>query len=330
MLKTACNLTGDNYKLLTSDTPASKKKVVAMALAMIIPVLIWFFNGFMLSFQVLNMGLGWSILIGIVCASVVFVIEKLVIMANGNHWLTKFRIAIGFIIAVLGSIAIDEVVFKGDIDTQVAAMKTSAIALSKTEASADFTTQTDIGNLNTQIKEAQLKYDNAAAAVIAEADGSYGTKRRGVGKITELKERKAKERKTELDVLHAQKTNANRVKDSVMSVAGLSTGNSFNEHALLTRVKALFQLVSKDKYMLITYALFTLLLFFFEFLVVILKSTWKKTNYERRVEMIEEIGRKRMEFLQKPASALLDPGYYSQQFQGSRELVNKSHSLFNN
>ena len=61
MLKTACFFTGDNYTLVAVDTPASKKKIVAMALAMMVPVLIWVFNGFMLSFQVLNTGLGWAL-----------------------------------------------------------------------------------------------------------------------------------------------------------------------------------------------------------------------------------------------------------------------------
>ena len=117
MLKTASFLTGDNYKMLATDTPASKKKVVAMAIAMLVPVLIWIFNGFMLSFQVLQSGWGWAIVTAIACGTIVFFIEKLIIMANGNNWLTLFRVCIGLIVALLGSIAIDEVIFKDDINT---------------------------------------------------------------------------------------------------------------------------------------------------------------------------------------------------------------------
>ena len=118
MLKTASFLTGDNYKMLAADTPASKKKVVAMAIAMLVPVLIWIFNGFMLSFQVLQSGWGWAIITAIACGTIVFFIEKLIIMANGNKWLTFFRVCIGLIVALLGSIAIDEVIFKDDIRLQ--------------------------------------------------------------------------------------------------------------------------------------------------------------------------------------------------------------------
>lgn len=76
MLKTACNLTGDNYPLVANDTPASKKKITAMALAMMVPVMIWVFNGFMLSWQVLETGLGWAVLTGVACGIIVFFVEK--------------------------------------------------------------------------------------------------------------------------------------------------------------------------------------------------------------------------------------------------------------
>src|SRR5258705_13352871 len=119
MLKTACFFSGDNYNLVAADTPASKKKVVAMALAMMVPTLIWVFNGFMLSHQVLQANLGWSILTGVICGMIIFMIEKLIIMANGNGSLTFFRICIGLIVALLGSVAVDEVVFEDDIDISV-------------------------------------------------------------------------------------------------------------------------------------------------------------------------------------------------------------------
>ena len=103
---------------------------------------------------------------------------------------------------------------------------------------------------------------------------------------------------------------------------------TFRENALLTRIKALFTIVVKDSYMLVTYILFTLLMFFFEFLVVILKLTWQKTNYERKIEMIEEIGQKRMEFLMRKDSPINDPGYFLPQLEESRKVLNKNISVF--
>lgn len=328
MLKTACNLTGDNYQLVANDTPASKKKITAMALAMMVPVMIWVFNGFMLSWQVLETGLGWAILTGMVCGIIVFFVEKLIVMANGNRWLTFFRICIGLIVAALGSIAIDEVVFKKDIDTSVVKLKGKAVQRARDEAAAGFETEHGYTQLNAVITTAKSMHESAEKAVIDEANGTYGTGRRGAGKITALKDKKAAERKAELDKLLAVKAKLEEEKKQAIATAGDIRKESYNENALLIRIKALFNLVIEDGYMLGIYILFTLLLFFFEFLVVVLKLTWKKTNYERKLEMIEEIGTRRMEFLQQKNSPLTDPGNYMPRFEMARQALKKESSVY--
>lgn len=329
MLKTACTLTGDNYQLVANDTPASKKKITAMAIAMMVPVLIWVFNGFMLSLQVLETGWGWAIFTGLVCGFIVFVVEKLIVMANGNGWLTFFRICIGLIVAALGSIAIDEVVFKKDIDTSVVKLKGKTVQQARDTAAADFENENGYVQLNTAISEARTAYESAERTVIDEANGTYGTGRRGAGKITALKDKKASERKAELDKLIASKEKLEEEKQKAIEAAGENRRASYNENALLVRIKALFNLVKEDGYMLATYLLFTLLLFFFEFLVVVLKLTWKKTNYERKMEMIEEISNRRIEFLKQNNSPLNDPGNYLPQFATARESVKKNSSIYN-
>lgn len=328
MLKTACTLTGDNYQLVANDTPASKKKITAMALAMMVPVLIWVFNGFMLSWQVLETGLGWAVLTGVACGIIVFFVEKLIVMANGNRYLTIFRICIGVIVAALGSIAIDEVVFKKDIDTSVVKLKGNAVQQARDEAATDFETEHGYTQLNADIAIAKTMHESAEKAVIDEANGTYGTGRRGAGKITALKEKKATERKAQLDKLLAAKTKLEEEKQQAIEAAGEKRRESYSENALLIRIKALFSLVKQDGYMLITYLLFTLLLFFFEFLVVVLKLTWKETNYEKKLEMIEEIGRRRMEFLQQKNSPLTDPGNYMPRFEMARQALKKESSVY--
>jgi len=329
MLKTACSFTGDNYKLLSVDTPASKKKVVAMSIAMLVPVLIWVFNGFMLSSQVLKAGWGWALLTAVVCGSIVFLIEKLIIMAKGNKWLTFFRVSIGLVVALLGSIAIDEVIFSDDIDISVAEIKKDYILDAKRKAEKAFSNLNNIPELNNKLVDAQNKYDHAEAVAIAEAEGSKGTGKVGLGKVANYKDQKAQQRKQDLSFLENSQFILTAAKDSVVNQAQIKAGFSFNDHALLTRIKALFHLVAKDGYMLTVYILFTLLMFFFEFLVVILKLTWDKTNYERKLEMIEEIGIRRIEFLLGKNSPLTDPGNYLPQFEATRNSLGKPSSLYN-
>lgn len=329
MLKTACFFTGDNYNLVAADTPASKKKVTAMAIAMLVPIMIWLFNGFMLASQVLESSLWWSIVTGLVCGTIVFLIEKLIVMANGNGWLTVIRICIGTIVGLLGSMALDEVVFKNDIDISVALLKESGIGDAKKAAAEHYMQLNEYSTLNKNIADAKLNFDNAEATAIAEADGTNGTKNRGVGNVTRLKNKKAEDRKADWVKLMTYKQQLDVEKENLVDLAGIKFMKSYNGNAFLIRIKALFRLVIEDAFMLFVYIFFTALMFFFEFLVVLLKLTWKKTNYERKMEMIENIGQKRIEFLLDRNSPLNDPSNFLPEFSQVRESLKKNLSLYN-
>lgn len=315
--------------MLANETPASRKKVVAMAIALLIPTLIWGLNGFLLSYQVLNSSFGMAIITGLALGGIIFIIEKLIIMANGNKGLTLFRISIGAVIALLGSLIIDEVVFKDDIDLQVEKMKAGFISQEKSTSAAGYKSQIGYDSLLNGIAAAQLKFDKAEASAVSEADGTTGSGHTGLGKIANFKNQKAAARKSDLDGLLLKKEAYDLAIANTIDSSARQAENNFNGHALLIRIKALFEIVSQDNYMLVTYILFSLLMFFFEFLVVILKHTWKKTNYERRVEMIEQIGINRMNFLLGNSSPLKDPGNYLPQLDTAKRDLRKDYSLFN-
>lgn len=322
-------MTGDNYQLVAADSPASKKKVVALGLALVVPVLIWLVNGFLISYQVAQSSIGVALITAFVCGLVVFVIEKLIIMAKGSKVLTFIRVSIGLLVAVLGSIALDEIVFKDDIDRQMEGLKTAAIIEAKNTAEKNFKELNDYASLESRLRESEGLYNSAYTEVIAESNGNGGSKKPGVGDIARFKDKKSGERKADRDKLVDQKQRLDEEKAKAVSAAAEHRAQSYDTNALLERVKALFQLVGSDGYMCAIYVVFTLLLFFFEFLVVILKLTWSKTNYERKLEMIEQIGLNRMEFLQSMSSPLADPGNYLPHFGPARNGLSTKSSLFN-
>lgn len=328
MLKLACYLTGDNFTLLNQDTPASKKKVAALAIALMVPVLIWIFNGFMLSYKVLQSGMVWSIITALACGLIIFCIEKLIIMANGNMWLNLFRVIIGLVVALLGSLAIDEVIFDADIDMQVKSMKQASILKNENMAIENYRQLNNSNSLEMEIGRKKAEISLANEAVIKEADGSGGTKERGIGDITKLKQAEAASLRNDLAQLLTSKQLDDAKGREIKEKAGLDAALAFNEHALLTRIWALFDMLHGNTPMIIAYTLFTILMFSFEFLVVILKSTWKKTNYEARVEMIDEIGKKRMAFLLENGSPLLDPGNYLPNLANGRQMLRQKKGVY--
>jgi hypothetical protein len=249
-------------------------------------------------------------------------------MADGNRCLTLFRLSIGFIVAALGSIAIDEVVFKNDIDISIVTLKNEAIRKSKQDEEKQFKINNNYQKVELAIANLTNRYSTAVNNTLAEADGTTGSKKSGGGSIYRIKDKAKEVIRKDLEDANQKLATLDREKNNAINKAGLLTENSFNENALLTRIKALFTLVSSDRYMAIVYSLFTLLMFFFEFLVVILKLTWKKTNYERKLEMIEKIGEERILYLLRKGSPVYDLGFNS--------ILNKKNkntnvkSIFNN
>jgi len=328
MLKTACFLTGDNYQLVSNDTPASKKKITAMAIAMMLPITIWLFSSFLLAFEVIKTGFISSLITALVCGLIVFFIEKLVIMADGNRWLTLFRISIGFIVAALGSIAIDEVVFKNDIDISVVSLKNEAIRKAKQDEENQFKINNNYQKVELAIANLTNKYSTAVNNTLAEADGTTGSKKSGVGSIYRIKDKAKEVIRKDLEAANQKLALLDKEKNEAVKKAGLGMEKDFNENALLIRIKALFALVICDRYMAIVYTLFTLLMFFFEFLVVILKLTWKKTNYERKLAMIEKIGEERILYLLRKGSPVYDPGLDLQQMVTVKSGLIKKAAVF--
>ena len=119
MLKLSCAITGDDFQMVSKDTPISKKKICLMAMCLFVPVLLWFLNGYLLVTHVLAGSVGIGLLTGFVTALLILIIERSVIMSQGGGWIAGFRLTLGVLIAILGSISLDEVIFKSDIDHQV-------------------------------------------------------------------------------------------------------------------------------------------------------------------------------------------------------------------
>src|SRR5436309_6337710 len=127
MLRIYCLLTGDDYEMVKNDTPASNRKIALLATCLFVPVIMWFINGVLLVHKVLLASFFTAIGAGIVVAFTIFLIERAVIMSNGKKLIPVFRVCLGLMVALLGSISLDEVVFKSDVDQQVAKKKEAMI-----------------------------------------------------------------------------------------------------------------------------------------------------------------------------------------------------------
>lgn len=118
-MKLGCFLTGYNYNILNKCSEASSKHLKKVTSAMLIIMMVWGFIGYTFTGQYMHLGTLGQIIGAIVLIVIVVQIERQIILTIGENILAKkFRIAIAVIMAILGSIIVDQIVFKEDIENQ--------------------------------------------------------------------------------------------------------------------------------------------------------------------------------------------------------------------
>lgn len=328
MLKFYCFLTGDQYALVSQDTPQSKQKVMLLANTLVIPVIMWGIIGFLLSYKVLSCSLATSILVSTICAFLIFLVERIIILSTSSKAMTRFRITLGVVVALIGAIALDEVIFKEDVDHQLSINKEAAAAIAKKNEGIAFDSEHNVITAAEAVVKAKADYDEVEEDVKMEVQGK-GSGSKGVGSIAMLHLNKANERKMLWEKTQRTHDSLMQLKTVAMdSAADKAVSNS--RDGLLIRIKALFQLVFSDLLMALVYLAFTLFMFCLEFIVVLVKMKTPESNYERRVKLIEEIGQRRMEMLKQPPSSLVDPSYCMPNAIAARQAVSKNNNTLYN
>ena len=118
-IKTGCFLTGYNYGILKNCSEVSKKAVKKYTAAMIIMCLLWGIIGYSFASRYLHAGPDISIACSLVFVIVIIQIERQIIMqTHKNNYLQLFRGIIAVMMAIIGSIIIDQVIFKDDIELE--------------------------------------------------------------------------------------------------------------------------------------------------------------------------------------------------------------------
>lgn len=325
MLKFYCFITGDQYSMVKEDTPKSKQKVVLMANALLLPVLIWDINGYLLARHVLQSTLAIALFTGLFCAFVIFIVERIIIMSKTNNGMRNFRIVLGVCVALLGALALDEVIFKEDIDHQINKNKVLDADERAIEEGKNFDMVHGVAQKLAALDQVMADVGIAEQHAINEMDGK-GSGIKGAGKIAKSKLDIAASRRNDLNNKQHAYDSLIQVKTMLMETARQNAKDGYND-GLMIRIKALFQLVFSDWGMAIAYLILTIVMFCIEFIVVLVKSKTPESNYERRVKLIEAIGEKRMQMLGGNNSPLTEPDYCLPNALAARQALNKKQSF---
>jgi hypothetical protein len=116
-LKIGCFITGHNYQIVKNSTEVSAKSVKKYLSAILIVTILWGFIGFAFAQRYLHTSHLKSALVALVMVIIVVQIERQIILTVGkNRFAIGFRLVIGIVMAVIGSVIIDQIMFKDDIE----------------------------------------------------------------------------------------------------------------------------------------------------------------------------------------------------------------------
>ena len=116
-LKTGCFITGHNYAIVKNSSEASAKAVKKYLSAILIIATLWGFIGFAFTKRYLHGSTLVAVIGAIVMIIIIIQIERQIILSVGKNKLAfAFRVLIGIVMAIIGSVILDQVMFKEDVE----------------------------------------------------------------------------------------------------------------------------------------------------------------------------------------------------------------------
>ena len=115
-----CFLTGWNLKILESCTESSRKQLKKYSSAILILIILWAFIGYSFAERYVEAPWWTCLITAIIFVVIIIQIERQIILTVGkNHALAIFRLIIAFIMAIIGSAILDQIIFKDDIEKKM-------------------------------------------------------------------------------------------------------------------------------------------------------------------------------------------------------------------
>ena len=322
MLKFYSIIIGENPKYTAAFQPSSKRKIALYANCLLVPVILWFINGYLLVKNVLEGSMFTALLTAFISGFIIFLIERAIVMSNGSKPIFWFRIILGFVIASLGSISLDEVIFKHDIDNQVALHKQTEIDNAVQKVEQQYENQ--ITKQESIVNQKAFEWNQSLKDAKSEADGTGGSKQKMVGKIALLKMDIASKQQSDYQKENDKLEEIIVLMDTAKNNAKLKAESDFNGNALLARIRAMFDLIAKDKFMLGVYILFTLFLFCLEFLVVLIKIGSKYSIDEELEKARENLLRAKTQKTLDRSAIFYQPEHHVQSVQNPNAFVKQN------
>jgi hypothetical protein len=315
-----CFITGYNYDIIRNSSEGSAKAVKKYLSAILIVSLLWGFIGYAFTQRYLHGSNIVCIIGAVIMVIMVIQIERQIILTIGkNRWALAFRIAIGIVMAIIGSVILDQIIFKEDIEKQ----KMSNVIVEVDRLLPIKTKELDlqIQNLDTEIAKKEKERMGINNAPPFEKQNTVETKNiplkfklpDGTTKDTIILKRdiKVEEVPNHRLLLIPQITNQiqqltlQRIEKENMklNMQDTLTNELKSKVGFLDELNVLFSILFNSKIAMIIWCLLFLFFLSIELFVLVNKIGDRKTDYEKtiihqmdvRIKMLEQLADKQLD-----------------------------------
>lgn len=325
-LKFGCFMTGYNYGIVRNSSEVSAKAVKRYTSAIVIICILWSFIGYTFTNRYLHGEILGSLFGAIVFVTIIVQIERQIILSiNPTKALYFFRGIIALMMATIGAIIIDQIIFKEDIDLE---------KITFIEARVDKALGPKTRELNKQINDLDaliIKKENEKSILISDVAKNPTTKVYSTQSSIKTERNTTTDATTNSPVTTERSvpvtvtTSQNVANPKISQIAPLDqtikdlrTQKSIKETTLLNirprlekeigskvgfldELKVMHSLISNSGVALVVWLIWFFFLLGLEMLVLISKSNEKENDYERTIKHQMELQNRKLELFAKMA-----------------------------
>lgn len=283
--KYLCAVIGETPENINKQSKSSRTRAVAYAYAIHIPVIMWSVTGYIIAKNIFKLDLEPSLLVGVFCALMIYLVERLVIAMPKSWYINLGRLAIGLIIAILGASTVDLVIFDREVTQQL-------VRNGERRIQGQF--NDEVKRQKIEVEERREDWAKAKAAANCEANGTCGSGAKNLGPVARELLRQATVMGEEYKAAALVLAKIRGERD--LAVAAYHVNPTGIEDAgLLERVRALHQYTKSHKAAFAFWVLFFLLVLSFELMVIAVKFAFGETVDDKTTKLKELMDQKKVE-----------------------------------
>lgn len=308
--KLSCFITGFNYQIISRCSEIAQKMLKRYTGLMVLISIVWALVGFSFATRYLKLGFPGAILMSVICVFSIILIERNIILAQkANIGMFIFRSVLACIMAIIGSLILDQTIFSEDIEEARIAYIQQKVKLNLPAKTAE------INNQIAQTSEALVKLEARQTILSNEislnpmiATISTTTQRTSQDTIDRVNTTvvrgnvpnpKIEEQKDNQELLKSNYNNLKELQVKLLNAEKELKTDYESRRGFLDELNVMLIVISKSWLSMLAYFLWLFLFLAIELFIVASKIGESENDYHKLIYQQMELHNRRLDNLNK-------------------------------